>query len=172
MSEKSTTITTRRALDYFEAFTRLDGYQRTIEVNGRPQVIVEAYDLSPKFKWNCAKNKNLLRPIKEAFEAEREAAGARIRAIKVAFSPGNDADKTAIEIAYAQHSLKVDQAEAAEDAKLAELGRQENTIDGLLKLPADGIKIRSRDPGLIAILDLLMDQFIEGEPHFGDTSSA
>jgi hypothetical protein len=165
-------ITTRRALDYFEAFNRLDGYQRSIEVNGRKQVVMEAYDLSAKFVWNCAKNKNLLRPIKEAFEAEREAASARIRAIKVAFAPPSDADKDAIEVAYAQHVIKVDQAEAAEDAKLAALGKQENTLDGLLKLPAAGIKIRSRDPGLIAILDLLMNDFIEGEPNFGDTSSA
>ena len=132
-------------------------------------MIVEAYDLSPKFKWNAAKNKNKLRPIKEAFDEQRDTASARLRSMKVAFVAPESKDETAVQAAFQAHLAKIEAAEFEENAKLAALGEQPNEIDGLLKLPADGIKIRARDPGLIGLLDLLMADFLDGEPDFGDT---
>lgn len=156
-------LTTEQALDYFQGFTRLDGYPRAVVTPSGPQIILESYDLSPKVKWRAAMNRNFLRTVKDAFEEQRKAEQKKFDDLKASLDP---------KLEQAERDAILEKATHESNVRLADLGKQENDIPGLLKLPGEGIRIRARDPGIIAILDLLMKDFIEGEPDYGQTRSA
>lgn len=151
-------LTTEQVIDYFHAFTRLDGYPRSVEIRGNPQIIIESYDLSPKVKWRCITNRHLLRPIKEAYATEKDKGDKTVREFILGLDQKMDPEEKGHLVA---------QKEKEVNDGLMTMLKMPNDIPGLLKLPGVGIRIRQKDPGLIAILDLLMTHFLEGEPDYG-----
>lgn len=151
-------ITTDKILDLFQAFNRLDGYERAVDTHQGTRVIVESYDLSPAVKMFAATNRRILRGFKEAFEEKRQEGTKRV----LDFRDGLDPKLEAKDFTQAVATFK-----RTEDAALSALGAHVNEVDGLMKLPGGGIRIRARDPGIIALLDILTADFIEGEPDYG-----
>lgn len=156
-------LTTTKILEYYEAFTRIDGYARMVEVNGRQQIVIESFDLSPKVKWLCVVNKTLLRPYKEAAETMQKAEQDKFNATLKEIDPAMDKDE-------AQKILKVAENEC--NARLAAIIANETDINGLVKLPGVGIRIRGRDPGIIGILTSIAQDFVEGTPDYGQKPEA
>lgn len=151
-------LTTEKVLDYHQAFHRLDGYPRAVVTQQGPQVVMDSFDLSPKVKWRCVVNREMLQPIKDAFEAARKTEKQKIDALAAGLDPKMDEKERAALINKQEHDSNV---------LLDKLGQQENEVTGLLRLPGEGIRIRARDPGIIAILALIRKDFIDGEPDYG-----
>ncbi len=151
-------ITTEKALDYHQAFVRLDGYARAVVTQQGPQIVVDSYDLSPKVKWRCIINREILQKVKDGFEKKRTANQKAYNDLKAGLDPKMDEKDREATLDAFQHKLNVE---------LAELGQQDNEIVGLMKLPGDGIRIRARDPNIMGILALIRSDFIEGEADYG-----
>lgn len=156
-------LTTEKALDYFAGFTRLDGYPRAVLTQQGQQIIIESYDLSPKVKWFASINRNILRGVKDRFEEERKKEQDLFDALKAGLDP---------KLEEKEVSQILEKAQFESNQRLAKFGKLPNDVPGLKKLPGEGIRIRARDPGLIGLLDLLMKDFIEGEPDYGQTKAA
>lgn len=156
-------LTTEKVLEYYEAFSRLDGYARDVEVNGRHSVVIESYQLSPKVKWHAALNKIALRPIKEAAEAQRKQEQAALDQLIAGLDP---------KMEPAEMAKTIKDAETASNARLAAIMKNETDIPGLMKLPGVGVRIRARDPGIINILTSISQDFLDGAPDFGQDRAA
>lgn len=150
-------IKTAHVLDLVEAFTRLDGYARAVEVNGRSQLVFESYNLSPKVKMFAAINKGILRTIKEAFEENRKTEQKKFDDFVDLLDPKMDPQEATAQMGKKQREC---------NAVTAALGEVVVEVSGLRKLPGIGIRIRARDPGIIGLLDILMADFIDGEPDY------
>lgn len=151
-------MTIEKALDYLQGFIRLDGYARAVVTAQGPQIVVDSYDLSPKVKWRCTVNRELLQAVKTKFDVERKKHQAKYDALDVSLDPKLEDKERALELAKCKHDS---------DLELAELGAEEIEVPGLLRLPGEGIRIRARDPGIMGILALLRADFIDGEPDYG-----
>lgn len=151
-------LTTEKALDYHQAFVRLDGYPRAVVTAQGPQVILDSYDLSPKVKWRCVVNREILQGVKDAFETLRKKGQKEYDDLKASLDPKMEEKERDAILEKKMHETNV---------ALAELGQQENEVAGLARLPGEGIRIRARDPGLIGLLALIRKDFIEGEPDYG-----
>lgn len=151
-------LTTAQALDFYQAFVRLDGYPRAVMTNQGPQIIVDSYDLSPKVKWRIVCNREFLLAIKNAFETARTAGQKKFDDFKASLDPKMDEKEREIVLDGQKHVV---------DSELAALGEQENDVGGLLKLPGEGIRLRARDPNIMGILALIRKDFIDGEVDYG-----
>lgn len=151
-------LTLEKALDYYQAFVRLDGYARAVVTAQGTQVVVDSYDLSPTVKWRCIVNRELLGAIKAKFNDEQKKEQKSYDDFEASLDPKVEDKERDIMLKGFKHAC---------DSRLATMALVEHEIAGLVKLPGEGIRIRARDPHIIGILALLKNDFLDGEPDYG-----
>ncbi len=152
-------LQTKDIIALFQALTDLRG-SPTIIVNSRgvKEVVNEPYDLGPKFKWNAAKNRNILRRFVEQhdeavmeFRAELTKIRRELAASKD--SPQDNAVRLQVEMDRINEEIRT-------------LSKGEEEVPGLLMMPATGLNLKtSRIPP--TVIEELMP-LIEGEPDFDE----
>lgn len=154
-------LTTKEILGLTNAHLALNGYPQVVEQQGRPKEVMIPYDLSPKARWNVAKNLSILRRLAEAHD---EVVTAYRREM---LQFGKKQDKSA--------NLKTNEAEMNAEVErinnlIREVNTQVNEVSGLLKIPVEGLNLKASPipPEAIAILMPLLD----GEPKFDETPAA
>jgi hypothetical protein len=154
-------LTTKQILDLANAHLSLNGYQQVVDQNGKTTAVAIPYDLSPKARWNAAKNLSILKRLAEAHvdvvsSYNREAANFRRKQDKSA-DPKANAEAFQAELDRVNNLIR-------------ELSGSDNDIDGLLKIPAEGFNLKASPipPETLATLMPLID----GEPKFEDPPPA
>lgn len=148
-------LTTKQIIDLGNALVNLNGHQEVVEQNGRRTAITVPYDLSVKARWNAGKNLSIL---KRLADAHTEIVNGYRRDLNL-FKKNQDKSRDAKDLA-AEFSAEVERSNEA----IRLLGAEGNDVEGLLKIPADGLNLKASPipPEIIAELMPLLD----GEPQF------
>jgi hypothetical protein len=150
-------FTTSKIVRLFQAFTALDGAPRVVTINGQDKVVEEPYDLHAQARWNAIINRNKLRPFVEAHEDAVRSYRKSIAAFKVKQDPA--ADPKVNTRALAEEVTKVNDA-------IEELGNTEQDVEGLRKLKANGLNLRT-SPIPVSVIEELLP-LIDGDPDFDE----
>lgn len=148
-------LKTKEVITLFQALTALNGAPRVVEVDGRQKVVEEPYALSPKTRWNAAKNRNILRRIVDVRDDVALGYQANLRAFRTAQNPSDDPKENA-----RKFKDEVDNV----NAKLVELANEVHDVEGLRTLTATGLNLKE-SPIPPSVLDDLMP-LIDGDPDF------
>lgn len=147
----------REIMALYAALTELRGAP-TVVINSRGQkeALYEPYDMGPKFKWNAAKDRNILRRIAEAHEEQVMEFQLELRKIRRELAAAKDDPQ--------ENQRKLQAETDRVNDELRRLANTEEEVDGLLMLPASGLSIKTSKipPTLIDELMVLID----GEPDF------
>jgi hypothetical protein len=132
----------------------LGGYRRAVKLKDREEVVDQPYDLTVKARWNAAKNIEILQrhiatSDKVALSIQRDAQAFR-KALEV---DGKIPKEREVEF---QTELK------RVNARFEELAAAEIEVDGLLKIPARGLNLKTSPIPPAAIADIML--LLDGEP--------
>lgn len=141
----------------FQALTALNGASRVVKVDGRDKVIEEPYALSPKFRWNASKNRNILRQLVDIRDEVAMGLQKGLRAFRAKLNPSDDPKEN-------QRKLQ-DEIDRVND-QLAALSNEEHEVEGLRTLTATGLNLKE-SPIPPSVIDELMT-LIDGDPDFED----
>jgi hypothetical protein len=143
----------------FQALSELKGKPTVVpQANGQVAVVHEPYDLGPKFTWNAAKNRAILRRHVEAHDEQVMDFSLKLRASKRKMAAAKDSPKEQQE----QLQREIDDA----NTELRKLAQDTFDVEGLLKLPASGLNLKTSGIPPTLIEELM--PLIEGEPDLGD----
>ena len=148
-------LKTKEIIAIFQALTALNGAQRVIDVDGRRKVVEEPYALSPKARWNAAKNRNILRRIVDVRDDVAMGYQRGLRSFRAALNPSDDAKENAKKL-----QEEVDRI----NELLRELAEEEQDVQGLRTISATGLNLKE-SPIPPSVIDDLMP-LIDGDPDF------
>ena len=151
-------LSTRQIIALFRALSDLKGAP-TVARDG--SIVYEPYDMGPKFKWNAAKDRNILRRFVEAHDEQVMEFQQELRALKKGFAAAADNP------AENQRKL-VDETDRVNE-EIRSLAKEEIDVEGLLFLPASGLNIKTTKIPATVIEELML--LIEGEPDFDEDKS-
>ena len=155
----TTKLTTNQIISLFNALSELRGIPSAVpDGRGGTAVVFEPYDLGPKFIWNAAKDRNILRRHIEDHDEQ-------VREFKVGLN------KLRRELAASKDNPEENKQRLLEETErvndeIRKLSKAEIEVDGLLKLPASGLNLRTSKVPPPLIEELM--PLIEGEPDVGD----
>lgn len=161
-------LTNQQIKEQFEALTRLlDGRPRAVLIDGKQQIINEPYSLSAKARWNAAKNRSILRRLKETIDEQFESSVRDLRTFRSRLPiPIPTAPEDQIKSMAADNQAKLEAETDRVNVEFGELLHCDNEVEGLLKIPAAGLgDVQKNAYG--AFLDPLMP-LLDGEPDFGE----
>lgn len=141
----------------FQALTALGGAPRVVEVDGRKKVIEEPYALSPRARWNAAKNRNILRRIVDVRDDTAMEFQKELRAFQAKLNPSDDPK---------ENQRKLQEKIADVNAKLADLANDVVEVEGLRTITATGLNLKESPIPPSVIDDLMV--LIDGDPDFED----
>lgn len=148
-------LSTRQIIALFRALSDLNGAP-TVARDG--SVVREPYDMGPKFKWNAAKDRNILRGFVEAHDEQVMEFQLELRGLKKSFAERADNP------AENQRKL-VDETDRVNE-EIRKLAKEEIDVEGLLFLPASGLNIKTTRIPPTVIEELMT--LIEGDPEFDE----
>ena len=155
------TLTIKQIITLANAFNALSGYQQVVEENGKKASILTPYNISPKARWNTAKN---LRVLQDEIEVHKASVNV-FRKHVADFQGQQDKNADAKENASAVKA-KIEEA----NVEIRKLEAEPHEVKGLLRIPADGLNLKQCPIPPEVIAELL--PFIDGEPHFDDPPPA
>ena len=150
-------LKTKEVISLFQALTALNGAQRVVDVDGQKKVVEEPYALSPKARWNAAKNRNTLRRIVDARDEVAMGYQKGLRAFRATLNPSDDAKENAKKFK--------DEVERVNEL-LRELAEEEQDVQGLRTISATGLNLKE-SPIPPSVIDDLMPR-IDGDPDFDE----
>ncbi|MDQ5978466.1 MAG: hypothetical protein QG602_1440 [Verrucomicrobiota bacterium] len=148
-------LKTKAIIVLFQALSSLNGASRVVEIDGRKKVIEEPYALSPKVRWNAAKNRSILRRIVDVRDEVAMGYQKELRAFRAKLNPSDDPKENARKFQ--------DEVERI-NGLLADLAEDEHDVEGLRKLSATGLNLKE-SPIPPSVIDELMP-LIDGDPDF------
>lgn len=160
-------LTTNQIIDLFNALSALRG-EPTISINerGQKETVYVPYPLSDKVKWNAAKNRGILKRLVVAHDELMMDAKAEINAFKKdqirAARTEQDPKVLAEKMQAAQDAIQDKVDVANEQARV--IGRQEQEVDSILLLPANGFCLKTSNIPPTILGELM--PLIDGEPEF------
>ena len=152
-------LTTNEIIILFSALNELRGAP-TIVINNRGQkeVVYEPYEMGPRFKWNAAKDRRILRRFVDDNDEQVMEFRLGLQKLQRELAASKDDPKA--------NALKIQQETALVNDKIAKLAKEKIDVPGLLLLPASGLNLKtSRIPPTV-IEELMI--LIEGEPDLED----
>jgi hypothetical protein len=152
-------LTTNDIIVLFQALTELRGAPNVvINERGQKQVVYEPYDMGPKFKWNAAKNRSILRRHVDANDEQVMDFRRGLQKLQRELAARND-DPKANQLAIQQETAKVND-------EISKLAKEEIEVEGLLLLPATGLNIKTSKIPPTVIEELM--PLIDGVPDFDE----
>lgn len=148
-------LTTNQIISLFKALSALNGAPRVVLVDGREKVVEEPYALSPKVRWNAAKNRGVLRRIVETHDEVVLGYKNGLRAFRQKLDPSAD---------QKENQRKFQEEVDRVNAEMEKLAKEEHEVDGLRTLTATGLNLKE-SPIPVAVVDDLMP-LIDGDPDF------
>lgn len=147
----------KEVISLYQAHQALNGAQRVIEVEGRKKVIEEPYALSPKTRWNAARNYSLLKRFVD--DRDRVAVGyqAELRAFRAKLNPSDDPKEN-----QRKMQLEVERV----NGLMTELAEKTEDVEGLRQITATGLNLKESPIPPSVIADLM--PLIDGDPDFED----
>ena len=148
-------LKTKEIIVLFQALSALGGTSRAVEIDGRRRVVDEPYMLSPKVRWNAAKNRNVLRRIVDLRDEVAMDYQKGLRAFRAKLNPSDDPKEN-------QRKLQ-DEVDRVNE-KMEGLANEEHDVQGLRMLTATGLNLKE-SPIPPSVIDDLMP-LIDGDPDF------
>lgn len=148
-------LTTNQVISLFKALSALNGAAKVVNVDGRQRVVEEAYALSPKTRWNAAKNRGILKSIVETNDEVAMGYQKELRAFRQKLNPSDDPKENARKLQ--------DEVDRINELMLS-LSREVHDVEGLRTLTATGLNLKE-SPIPVAVIDDLMP-LIDGDPDF------
>jgi hypothetical protein len=148
-------LTTNQIIVLFKALSALNGAPRVVTVDGRERVVEEPYNLSPKARWNAAKNRGVLKRFVDTHDDVALGYQQGLRAFRKQLNPSDDAKENARKL-----SEEVERV----NELLMTLSKEVHDVDGLRAISATGLNLKE-SPIPVAVIDDLMP-LIDGDPDF------
>lgn len=152
-------LTTNSIIVLFQALEALRG-EPTVVINqrGQKEVVYQPYDMGPKFKWNAAKNRSILRRHVDAHDEQVMEFRLGLQKKQRELATKNDDPKANV--------AELQRLTAEVNDEISKLAKLEIDVEGLLFLPATGLNIKTSKIPPTVIEELM--PLIEGEPEFDE----